>query len=290
MITEANSAEDVADITDSMDHTLPPSQTTNQRTDERKPNNMKIFTPRRCPLQALANHSDLPPAARDALADNTTIHYEIRAITAAHMIEDETPLPLHVRANVSWPHQVPTCIHYEPAIKLDALPYEQPDHAIMQGTIVIPQPDQNGADIITFSFADNTPHFQQNTIDAITGHVVPDDDQPYDTDTDIDESNRIVRYYTRLARHISRSLQAPATNPTGTTKKAVAYLEEAVRPGDTKQQLEEIITNAAKNPRPFDVTVIASRWMLGTEDEADNAIARLQEHGIKVEFADERIE
>ena len=249
---------------------------------------MKIFTPRRCPLQALANHRDLPPAARAALADNNTIHYEIRAMTAAHMIEDETPLPLHMQTNVNWPHQVPTCIHYEPAVNLDALPHEQPDHAIMRGIIVIPKPNQNEADIITFGFMDSTPHFQQDTIDAIAGHVVPDDDQP--NDDDIDESNRVVRYYTRLARHITRSLQAPAPNPTDTTKKAVVYIAEAVKPGDPRPKLEDIITKAAQKPRPFDVVVITSRWILGTEDEANNAIARLQEHGVNVEFADERIE
>ena len=248
---------------------------------------MKIFTSSHCPLQGLANHHDLPQAARAALADKTTIHYEIGATNAAHMIEDNTPLPFDAQASISWPHQVSTCIHYEPPIHLNLQPGEQPDYGMMRGMIVIPQPDQSTANIITLGLVDGKPHFQQDTIDTMAGLVVPDDEPD---GMDSDESDRIVRYYTRLARYITRSLQAPAPNPTGATKKAAAYIAENVKPGDPRPQLEEIIDKAAQNPRPFDVVLVTSRWVLGTENEADNAMARLQEHGIEVEFADERIE
>ena len=54
--------------------------------------------------------------------------------------------------------------------------------------------------------------------------------------------------------------------------------------------MEELISTAAQQPRPFDVVVADSRWVLGTEEEADNFISRINEHGVDVKFVDEQIE
>ena len=249
---------------------------------------MKIIKPHRCPLNAMTNHPDLPPAAKTAVTDHNTIHYSIAPTPAAHMMEDETPMPSHVQAAIRWPHQGPTCVHYEPPVKLVIQPGEQDSNFIIQGIIVLPENDQSTSEIITFGTELNKPYFQKTTIDTTTGSIVLD----YQTlsDFELDESNRDARYYARLARHITRSLQAQPPNPTGPRKKAVVYATEILEPGTPRPELEERIRQAGEKPRPFDIVIIASRWVLGTENEADNTIARLQEHGVEVAFVDERME
>ena len=241
---------------------------------------MKILQPHNCPFNTMVNHSDLPPAARAALMDENTIHYEIRAMTAAHMIEDATPILNHVQAATHWPHETPTCVHYDPPIKLDPMPGEPTDQATMQGVIILPASDGRTAVIITLGTTEGTPDVMTNTIDTTTRPGI----------LESDESQTITRYYIRLARHITRSLRAPPPNPTVPAKKAVTYRANRLEPQEPRPQMEELINTAAQRPRPFDVVIVASRWILGTEEEADNFISRINEHGVDVEFADERIE
>ena len=149
---------------------------------------MKILQTHNCPLITMANHPDLRPAAREALMDENTIHYEIEAMTAAHMIEDETPMPDHVKAAIHWPHQTPTCVHYDPPIKLNPIPDEPPDHATMQGVIILPGSDGSTAVFITLGTTEGTPDVTTDTIDTTTRQDI----------LESDESQIITRYYIRL--------------------------------------------------------------------------------------------
>ena len=241
---------------------------------------MKILQTHSCPLTAMANHHDLPSSARAALMDGRTIHYEIKAITAAHMLNDETPIPDHVQAAIHWPHQTPTCVHYNPPIKMDPIPGKPPDHANMQGVIILPAPDGTTAVIITLGSAQGSPVVMRDTIDTTTRPGI----------LESDESQQITRYYTRLARHITRALQARPHSPTTPARRAVTYTAKLMQPQDPRPQMEELIRSAAQRPRPFDVVIVASRWVLGTEEEADDFISRINEHGVDVAFADEWIE
>ena len=107
-----------------------------------------------------------------------------------------------------------------------------------------------------------------------------------------DESQTITRYYIRLARHITRSLQAHATQPNQfPPRRAVTYRANRLRAAGTQAPNGRADQHRRTTTTPFRRTsVVASRWILGTEEEADNFISRINEHGIDVKFVDEQIE
>ena len=144
-------------------------------------------------------------------------------MTAAHMIEDETPIPDHVQAAIHWPHQTPTCVHYDPPIKLDPPPREPPDQATMQGVIILPASDGSTAVIITLGTTEGTPDVTTDTIDTTKQGIL-----------ESDESQRITRYYIRLARHITRSLQSSATQPNRSRQESRHLPGEAPRAAGTQ--------------------------------------------------------
>ena len=69
--------------------------------------------------------------------------------------------------------------------------------------------------------------------------------------------------------------------------RAAAYVAEPLKPGEPRPQLEKLIQAASTKPRPFDVVVVYNRSILGTIQEANDALARITEHGIEVHFVDE---
>ena len=69
--------------------------------------------------------------------------------------------------------------------------------------------------------------------------------------------------------------------------RAVAYAAKPLKPGEPRPQLEKLIQAASTKPRPFDVVVVYNRNILGTIREANDALARITEHGIEVHFVHE---
>ena len=66
--------------------------------------------------------------------------------------------------------------------------------------------------------------------------------------------------------------------------RAAAYVAEPLKPGEPRPQMEKLIQAASKHPRPFDVVLVYNRSILGTIQEANDAMARITEHGIEVHF------
>ena len=76
----------------------------------------------------------------------------------------------------------------------------------------------------------------------------------------------------------------PDTEP---RKIAVAYAAEEYGHTGPRPKLEEIIRKAAEIPRPFDVVLVYSRKVLGSPEDAQATLSRLEEHGVEVIFAED---
>jgi hypothetical protein len=67
-------------------------------------------------------------------------------------------------------------------------------------------------------------------------------------------------------------------------KRAAAYVCEDIGISRKRPQLEALIRKASKKPKPFDAVFIYNSSVLGTPEEAEDAVSRLSELGIEVKF------
>ena len=67
-------------------------------------------------------------------------------------------------------------------------------------------------------------------------------------------------------------------------KRAAVYMCEDLGISRERPRLEALIREASKKPRPFEAVFIYNSSVLGTPEEAQDAVSRLTELGIEVIF------
>ena len=68
-------------------------------------------------------------------------------------------------------------------------------------------------------------------------------------------------------------------------KRGAIYAGEENGRSGPRPKLEEMIRQAAKRPRPFDMVMVYSPRVLGSPEDVKSTIARFEEHGVEVRFA-----
>lgn len=240
---------------------------------------MRPLTKHQCKFPKLARHrpEDEVTKAVATILNDQTHRYEVDNMAAACMMEDDTPLPND--HSFQWPLQRPTYLEYSQPLLADPTDEDPHPTAEFSGIVILPENDHSTMIIVG---ADAERAFSyEHRLDHRTGTLL---NEPHAEEAAVAE-----RYYFRLARHMHRYL-TNANNPRRPRpgQRFAAYAAENVPPGQRRPELEEIIRQASSPSRTFDAVVVYSRWVLGTEREQDDAIARLSEHGVPVIFVDEQ--
>ena len=67
-------------------------------------------------------------------------------------------------------------------------------------------------------------------------------------------------------------------------RQAATYVSDNIGRHGEQPELEKLLQAAARKPRPFEVVIVYSPEILGTQEDVEITRARLAEHGVKLEF------